>query len=195
MPSLLEDRPTDVMDGQSPLYTKESSIPRYAQTTSQLAQSFGSLLDSDTIDGFEAVSAAVGGPNKLVATGATGYYPVTSIPPSGTTTGGGAPIAPIISSIIIPSTSIGSYAYLSVATDSSLVLTPTANPTTAITLLSNGIFTYWVTFDATDNVLRAQVSNFSTTTTNISILDTDNNVWSITIDADGSFRTTSLGEI
>lgn len=196
MPVLLDRGATDVKDGESPLYTEDSSKPRYANSSvSQLGQSFGSFLDSDTVDGIEAVTSNVGGPNKLVATGPSGYLPVSAVPPSGTTTGGGAPIAPIISSIVIPSSDLTKYALLSVDTDSALVITPTTTPTSSITLLTSGTATYWVTFDSVDNVLRAQISAFSTTTANISILDSAANVWSITIDPDGSFRTTSLGGI
>ena len=49
----------------------------------RIPQGTGSRLDSDTIDGFQAVGYSKPGPNVLVATGPGGTLPESVIPLSG----------------------------------------------------------------------------------------------------------------
>lgn len=76
----------DVKDGDSPFYTDDSSNPPYVNAV-PLSQASGSGLDSDTVQGITAVTARVGGPNKLVATDNTGAYPFSTLPIGGATPG------------------------------------------------------------------------------------------------------------
>ena len=71
--------PTLVADGESPLYTEDSTPPPNTNIDA-LSQATGSGLDSETVQGILAVTATVGGPNKLVATDGTGKLPISIIP-------------------------------------------------------------------------------------------------------------------
>lgn len=51
-----------------------------------LAQGAGTTLNSDSVDGINAVTATAAGPNKLVATDATGKLPTAIVPAMGTST-------------------------------------------------------------------------------------------------------------
>lgn len=71
----------DVKDGESPFYVKEEEAPdALSKEAEKIPQGAGSGLDSDTIQGFQAVSATAKGPNKLVATDANGDLPTAVIP-------------------------------------------------------------------------------------------------------------------
>lgn len=76
--------PTEVPPNFFPFYVKNEAEKPDEEVVSfdlnELAQGPGSGLDSDTTDGFQAVSAAKYGPNKLVATDETGKLPIGIIP-------------------------------------------------------------------------------------------------------------------
>lgn len=196
MATSILDRPNDVKDGESPFYTEDSTHAPYVsrRTAISLPQGSGSGTDSDTVDQFDAVSAKVGGPNKLVATGSNGFIPISTIPPT-TTSGGGTGGGTIANSALILATDLANYGVITIDTDGAVRFTRTTTPTVSVTLLYNGTSTYWVTFDSTDSVLRTQVSTFSTTVRSLTLLDSSLNAWSVTIDPDGVVRTTSLGSI
>ena len=81
---------TEVMDGEYPFYVKEqeSAVPEESSVPlAKIPQGPGSKLDSDTVDGIQAVTASAAGPNKLVATDEEGLLPTSVIP-----TLSGAPI-------------------------------------------------------------------------------------------------------
>lgn len=195
MPVLLDLGYENVKDGESPIYTQDSSKPRYANSMSQLAQSFGSNLDSDTVDGIEAVTAKVGGPNKLVATGSSGYLPYGILPPSGVTTGGGAPIPPPQVSVILISADFTSYAVLTIDVDGSPILNATTTIPSQIQYLTNGTTTYWITFDKVDEVLRLKPASSTTAQTSFVIADSSLKLWSFSVDFDGVARTTNIGSV
>ncbi len=104
MISSILDNYTEVKDGESPNYTSDSMPPPNQTSISPLSQSYGSMLDSDTVDGFDAVTAYVCGPNKLVATTSDGKLP-TSILPTSSDPG-------TINTVIVPALIIGTLAYL-----------------------------------------------------------------------------------
>ena len=186
---------TDVKDGESPFYTHESSNPPFISLIRPLVNASGSFLDADTVDGIEAVTHSVGGPNKLVATDQEGYFPFGSIPQNGTTSGGGTVMGVPHSFItLICSTNFGQYAFLTVDTTGSLIVTSTTVYNSEFTLLSNGSTTYWLTFD-TDQVMRLQAVSSSTTTRSLTLVDTNLIVWGISVDPDGTIRTTNLGSL
>lgn len=60
---------------------KSSSNDTLRQRAGAIPQGIGSNLDADTIQGLQAVTAHVAGPNKLVATDANGKLPAGIIPP------------------------------------------------------------------------------------------------------------------
>ncbi len=104
MISSISDNYTDVKDGEGPNYTEDSTMSPSVQSISPLSQAYGSMLDSDTVDGFDAVTAYVCGPNKLVATTSDGKLP-TSILPTSTDPG-------TINTVVVPALLIGTLAYL-----------------------------------------------------------------------------------
>lgn len=53
----------------------EPEMPKVELKVSDVPQGPGSNLDSDTVDGIQAVTATAAGPNKLVATGGNGILP------------------------------------------------------------------------------------------------------------------------
>ncbi len=188
----------NVKDGESHQYTPDSSAPPYMRSYA-LAIASGTFLDSDTVDGIEAVTASKASANKLVATGPGGYLPYGIIPPpGGVTTGGSAPVyfgVPQLS-IVLLSNNLASYGLLTADTDGTLNLTATNSTNfTTITYLSNSISTYWITFSASDTVLMTQKSNLTSSTTGITLIDTNFKMWGISVDPDGDLRTTSLGSI
>ena len=70
--------PEDIQDvgpEEFPMYTNEPK-----QASEALPQGSGSKTDSDTVDGFQAVSSSKSGPNKLVATDSSGTLPTAIIP-------------------------------------------------------------------------------------------------------------------
>ncbi len=99
---------TNVKDGESPLYTSGSSNPPYISTIIPLAQAQGSGLDSDMVDGFDAVSAYVRGPNKLIATTSDGKLATETIA-TGDSPGN-------INTKLIPALIIGTLAFLKAQT-------------------------------------------------------------------------------
>lgn len=72
-----------VADGEYPFYEAPEKMPsnEKAKEKSTLRRGPGSGSDADTIQGILAVTAAVAGPNKLVATGKDGKLPAGIIPP------------------------------------------------------------------------------------------------------------------
>lgn len=82
--SMLEgkEKRMTVNDGEWPFYTAEEPPVRLenAQSSSNVMQGPGSGFDADTIQGLQAVTAFVAGPNKLVATGSDGKLPASVIP-------------------------------------------------------------------------------------------------------------------
>ena len=196
MVSLLDVGGKNVRDGESPLYTEDSSMPRYLNSSMFTSQGFGTNLDSDTVGGIQAVTAHVGGPNKLIASDQNGYLPYGIVPPpGGVTTPGGPPIpVPTLQPIIV-STDLTTYGLLSVDTNGALNLNVTATPAAGITYLNNGSNTFWITFDKADTVLRTTPSTRSGGLTGISILDLSLNIWVVSVDSDGAVRTTSAGAI
>ncbi len=71
---------TDIKDGENPFYTKDDT-PDISYTSVPFGPSSG--FDTDTIQGLQAVTAKVAGPNKLVATGSDGKLPASILPASG----------------------------------------------------------------------------------------------------------------
>lgn len=72
----------DVKDGDYPFYTTEEAVrlePKHSDDPKD-AQGPGSGFDADTIQGLQAVTAFVAGPNKLVATGSDGKLPASVLP-------------------------------------------------------------------------------------------------------------------
>lgn len=187
----------NVKDGESPLYTPDSTQPRYTQQPMPMGQAFGSTFDSDTVDGIEAVTYHAYGPNKLVATGPGSYLPYGIVPPpGGVVTGGGAPIPPPVSSITLVSNDLLAYASLTVGSDGVTSLSSTTgSPAIPLVYLSNSSTTYWITFSRSDTVLIVQPSHFTGSALSASLLDPSMNVWLVTIDSDGVIRTTNMGSI
>jgi hypothetical protein len=72
---------TTLKDGEFPFYVKDSngSDPKVKPSDS-VQQGAGSGLSADTVQGIQAVTAAVAGPNKLVATGSDGKLPASVLP-------------------------------------------------------------------------------------------------------------------
>lgn len=71
--------PVEVKDGEFPFYDKAdvaAPVPKNAEDK----QGPGSGFDSDTIQGLQAVTATVAGPNKLIATDKNGFYPRIALP-------------------------------------------------------------------------------------------------------------------
>lgn len=78
MSTNITEEPGGFNDHGSPTDT-----PKVSESTSLLKnipQGIGSGLDADTIQGLQAVTATVAGPNKLVATGSDGFLPTAIIP-------------------------------------------------------------------------------------------------------------------
>ena len=66
----------------SPAYSYPQEEETAPVALADIPQGAGSRLDSDTVDGLQAVRAAQAGPNKLVATDANGDLPASVIPAS-----------------------------------------------------------------------------------------------------------------
>lgn len=81
------DNPVDVPpDTLAPFYDQEEPVVEEEAVTelSSIPQGPGSSLDSDTVDGFQAVTADKAGPNKLVATDNDGKLPASVMSSSST---------------------------------------------------------------------------------------------------------------
>lgn len=83
---------TDIKDISHDDGTEQPAVAPLSLSQAALAipQGIGSGLDADTIQGIQAVTANVAGPNKLVATGADGYLPssiISGASPTGTAGG------------------------------------------------------------------------------------------------------------
>lgn len=75
----------DSPPGNFPFYQKEEYFKKEKEEPKKVAlfdipQGPGSRLDSDTVDGIQAVTFDKAGPNKLVATGSSGFLPASIIP-------------------------------------------------------------------------------------------------------------------
>ena len=82
------DSALDVKDGASPFYTKDSTNPPSSELALKTVPSgVSSGFDSDTVQGIQAVTAKVSGPNKLVATDKNGKLPLGIMPTGGATPG------------------------------------------------------------------------------------------------------------
>ncbi len=65
----------ELKDGEYPFYTQDEQPIKNSVNILHIPVGAGSGLDADSTDGFEAVSAYVRGPNKLVATTSDGKLP------------------------------------------------------------------------------------------------------------------------
>ena len=75
----MSDNVIDVKDGEDPFYTKEETATPIIPAKS-VDQGPGSGLDSNTVMGIQAVTAAKAAPNVLVATDANSKLPTSTIP-------------------------------------------------------------------------------------------------------------------
>ncbi len=186
----------NVKDGEGPHYTEDSTLPKYAQSLSNIQRSYGFSLDAQTVSGIMAVTSAVSGPNKLVATGADGLISNALLQTTTlVTTTTGATVPAPYAGIVLVSSDLSKNAALTVDTTGALITTPIPFSTANITYLTDGSNTYWITFTSADAVLAAQVAKTTTTQTSFTLTDTALNLWNVTLDAGGVFRTTNVGLI
>ena len=99
----------------------------------------------------------------------------------------------IVRSYVLISTGMNSYDLLTQNTDGTLSIVSTTTATPIPRFLSNGSFTSWVTADSSDNVLRESQTSITLRISDMALYDSSLNVWDISIDTDGVFRTTAAG--
>jgi hypothetical protein len=99
----------------------------------------------------------------------------------------------VVMSYVLISTGMNSYDLLTQNTDGTLSVVLTTMTTTTPKFLSNGYFTSWVTADSSDNVLVESPTSITLRFSDLALYDSSFNVWDVSIDSDGVFRTTSVG--
>jgi hypothetical protein len=99
----------------------------------------------------------------------------------------------VVMSYVLISTGMNSYDLLTQNADGTLSVVSTTVTTPIPKFLSNGSYTSWVTADNSDNVLVELPTSITLRFSDMALYDSSFNVWDVSIDSDGVFRTTAVG--
>ena len=110
--------------------------------------------------------------------------------------GGGSGLTfagPMSKSVVILSTSTGLYDLLTVNTDGTITVVATGTVTTSANLLTNGSVSWWASADDSDSSVHMVLTTVSLKVSDLALFDSSLNVWDLSVDSDGAYRTTLVG--
>ena len=102
---------------------------------------------------------------------------------------------PISTFLIVAATDWSIYFVLTVDLDGVVRVSATTSTNLNASLLSNAAFTSRITVDQTDMVWRMQRNTVSIRLSDHAIIDANRNVWDLSMDSDGSARTSLVGSL
>ena len=97
--------------------------------------------------------------------------------------------------LIVAATDWSGFYALTVDLDGVVRISPTSLLASDVKILSNSSFTSRIAVDPSDGVWRMQANSVTLRLSDYAILDTNRNVWDLSIDLDGTGRTTWVGSL